>query len=233
MSNKVSKLLKRIKDGDWNYLRKRLLPRGNPILYIGSQLVFELTDTEKFNKLYTLVNKMCDHDIKIVQDKDVPQLCATFPESAELFKRRFAEGHKKCYVSLKNGEMTAHLWVTEPQMEYFNTNSLWKFYSGVTDAIWCFDGYVKPEHRMRGLFPYLMGAIRNDYLTKGYRTQFGETDANNDMSLNTHLKVGYEIIWRITIVSILGLKIYFARNEQSGNKKISFRYALNIKNRVL
>jgi len=232
LSTKYEKIKNRIQNGEFRYLIKRVFPRGNFIFYWGSQLVFKLTDVKKFDQLFSIIKKKCDHDIQIVDHNLLEQLCNDFPQKAEKFKKRIDKGYR-CYVSLSKGKISAYLWVLEPSKNYFDTNSLWKFKPDQSNGIWCFDGFVKPEHRMIGLFPYLMGAIRDEYLNKGYVTQYGETDNNNDMSLNTHLRVGYTIFWRVFLLSIFGLKIYFARNESTGQRKIDFRYAIKIDDLVL
>ena len=232
INSKIQKLRKRIQNGEFRYIFKRVFPRGNPVFYYSVQYVFQLSNKKKFKTLVDAVRKQCDHTPHIVTPDIFEQLCQDFPHKDQKFRKRMANGCR-CYVTMKNDEISAYLWALEPQKDYFDTNSLWRFKPEQMDGNWCFDGFVKPQYRLRGLFPYLMGIMREEYSAKGYSTQYGETDAKNERSLNTHLRVGYEIEWRVLVISILGLKIYFAKNPISGARKINFRYALNIADKEL
>jgi len=226
LRGKIEKLKARLKNREYRYLVKRILPAGNMFLYSGIQLVFRLSDVDRFDQMYKLVKKRCDHEFKIATGETLKLLYDEFPEDAEKFKRRIARGNR-CYVTMKDGEITGHIWALEAT-ERFNTNSLWRLKPDTMDGAWCFDGFVRPEYRMRGLFVYLMGGVRKDLLSQGYVTQYGETDNRNMSSLNTHLRVGYKIFWRVPFISILGLKIYFPRNPETGDRRVDFRYALRI-----
>ena len=224
---KLSNLKQRIRDGELSYYVKRFLPGGNPVLYGGVQLIFRLADVQKFEELFEIVSRRFGHEFKRADETDIEQLCGEFPAEAEVFRRRVRRGNY-CYLSLKGEEITGFLWAREAEGEFFDTNTLWIFRPDQMDGLWGIYAYVKPEYRLQGLFPFLMGSARRDFLPKGYDRMYGETNGGNKASIQTHLSAGYEIVWKVVYVSILGLKLYFARNLTTGRRTFSYSYALRV-----
>jgi len=203
------------------------LPGGNPVLYGGVQLIFRLADLQKFEELHEIVSRRFGHESRRADESDIERLCAEFPDDAEIFRNRVRRGNC-CYLSLKGEEITGFLWAREAEGEYFDTNTLWIFRPDQMDGLWGIYGYVKPRYRLQGLFLFLMGSARKDYQSKGYVRMYGETNGGNKASIQTHLSAGYEIVWKVVYVSILGLKLYLARNPVTGHRTFSFRYALRV-----
>jgi GNAT superfamily N-acetyltransferase len=226
---KLSNLKKRFRNGELGYYVKRLFPGGNMFLYGGVQLVFRLSDLDKFEEIFELVKRRFGHEVRCASSTDIERLCGEFPDSAAIFRTRVRRGNR-CYVSIIDDEIAAFLWAMEPKGNYFDTNTMWVFRPEEMDGVWGTHGYVKPKYRLKGLFPFLMGVARHDYMDKGYVRLYGETHGGNRASIQTHLSAGYEIVWRVVYVSILGLKIYVAKNQKSGRSTLNFRYALRIEN---
>ena len=206
---------------------KRLLPGGNPILYGGVQLIFRLDNLQKFEEINELIARRFGHASRRADDADIERLCEEFPDDADVFRRRVDRGNY-CYLSLKADEVTGFLWAREADGDSFDTNTLWVYRPERIDGLWGIYAYVKPRYRLQGLFPFLMGSARDDHLSKGYTRMYGETNGGNQASIQTHLSAGYEVAWKIVYVSILGLKLYFAKSPATGRRTISFRYALRV-----
>lgn len=223
----LANLKQRIRNRELGYYVKRLLPGGNPILYGGVQLIFRLADLQKFEELNELVARRFGHESRRADESDIERLCTEFPGDAELFRRRVERGNY-CYLSVKGDEVTGFLWAREAESEYFDTNTLWIFRPDRMDGLWGIYAYVKPKYRLQGLFPFLMGSARRDFLPKGFDRMYGETNGGNKASIQTHLSAGYEIVLKVVYVSILGLKLYFARNLTTGRRTFSYRYALRV-----
>lgn len=224
---KLANLRSRIRNRELGYYVKRLFPGGNIFLYGGVQLIFRLADVQKFEELFEIVSRRFGHEFRRADATDIERLCAEFPAEADVFRRRMRRGNC-CYLSLKGEEITGFLWAREAEGECFDTNTLWIFRPDQMDGLWGIYAYVKPKYRLQGLFLFLMGNARRDFLPKGYDRMYGETNGGNKASIQTHLSAGYETVWKVVYVSILGLKLYFARNLKTGRRSFSYRYALRV-----
>lgn len=224
---KLTNLIRRVRRGEWSYYGKRLFPGGNMFLYGGVQLVFRLADLDKFEELYEIVDRRFHHQIRRASADDIERLCAEYPGSEQIFRIRVHRGNR-CYIAVKSEEIVGFVWAAQPMGDHFDTNSLWVFRPDEMDGVWGTHGYVKPKYRLRGLFTFMMGAVLHDYVQEGYKRLYGETNGGNKASLQTHLSAGYEILWRVHYVSILGLKVYFAQNQKTEQWKIDYRFVLNV-----
>jgi len=230
--DRLENLKKRIRNGELGYYVKRLFPGGNMILYGGVQLVFRLSDLDKFEEAYEIVSKRFKHELRQASAQDIERLCEEFPDSEKIFRTRIKRSNI-CFLTMADDKISGFIWAMEPKGDYFDTNTLWIFRPEKIDGVWGTHGYVKPKHRLKGLFPFLMGGIRHEYLKKGYVRIYGETHGGNKASIQSHLSAGYEILWKVIYVSILGLKIYLAKNQLTGQRKVSARYKLRIdENRI-
>ncbi|MEJ2692795.1 MAG: GNAT family N-acetyltransferase [Candidatus Thiodiazotropha sp.] len=228
--NKLNKGWKRLRNGEYRYLGKRIFPGGNIVFYMGRQLIFRLSDMEAFNAQRMKTRSLCkDHTI-ISERIDIEALCNEYPHKAEVFSERVNRGDR-CYVAKSNGVISAYVWLQESK-HYFDTNSLLGFNPGKMDGVWFFDLFVKPEYRRRGLFSLIVSTVYEDYSRKGYKTLYSETYHTNEVSIVSHNRLGCHVICEVKYISVLGLKTYIIDHKEKG-RSIQFRYALNVKKHKL
>lgn len=224
--NKLKKGYIRLRNGEYRYLGKRLFPGGNYVLYMGRQLIFSLSDKEAFNAQYMKTRSLCNHKITVAQSGDINALCIEFPRKEKVFRDRISQGDI-CYLAKSDGVISGYVWVKESK-NFFDTNSLLRFYPGNMDGVWFFDLFVKPEYRRQGLFSTLVSTVYEDYSREGYKTLYSETYHTNEASIISHNRLGCNVICEVQYISIFGFKLYIMDHKKSG-RSIQFRYALNVK----
>lgn len=224
--NRFSKLARRLRDGEFRYLFKRAFPKDNLIFFAGRQLIFCRRDHARLESIYRRVaGRLDDMNVTRVTEELQDTLLATFPDDSEDFRRRFEKG-AHCYAAIYNGEIVAYMWVQQLADEY-DTNSLWRFRPEPPGGYWCFDVYVKPEHRIKGVFVYLSGAAESIYNKDGARPLYAETSYNNYKSINAQTSVGNVRIMTVDFVSILGLRVYTILNHETGKRSFACRFELD------
>lgn len=223
--SRFSKLAQRLRNGEFRYLFKRAFPKDNLIFFAGRQLIFCRRDHARMDNIYRRVAGRLDMTVTPVTEELQDKLFATFPEDAENFKRRFEKG-ANCYAAVYKGEFVAYMWVQQPANEY-DTNSLWRFRPEPPGGNWCFDIYVKPEHRIKGVFAYLSGGAEAIYNKDGARPLYAETSYNNYKSIKAQTSVGNVKIMTVDFVSILGLRVYTILNHETGKRSFSCRFELD------
>jgi hypothetical protein len=69
--------------------------------------------------------------------------------------------------------------------------------------------FIRPEYRMRGLFPHLLAACIT--LRPAGDRFFGHIDVGNDHSFSSHRRLGFTPLLTITCLSIAGTHFFFQR----------------------
>lgn len=226
IDNKARSFLKRLKNREFGYLAKRIFPGGNIVFYMGRQLVFRLYDYNKFKIKYEKSNRNLPHEIMLADKTIIDELCHNFPDNLKKFKNRFERGDK-CYVTRLDKIISGYLWIKESPV-FFDTNSMWQFKPSEMDGAWFFDVFVVPEYRRKGLFSFMLWNVYNEYAQRGHKTLYSETAYSNDISIASHLDLGFYIYRDVRYISMLGLKLYLANEPLNRRTKINCRYILNV-----
>jgi GNAT superfamily N-acetyltransferase len=179
-------------------LSSRYLPAGNPVLYWDRCVIVGLAEPRPpGRRLETPVPASA---------ADIDALCLQRPDRAALIRHRLREG-QRCFVIRDGDRVVARQWLIGDR-ERYDTNSGLRFVPPQRPSLWCHDIFVDPAYRMRGYFVALM----NNALTLGPAGErphlYGEIHFLNEASIRAHLGLGYRIIRTVTIVSLLGWKVY-------------------------
>jgi hypothetical protein len=178
----------------------RVIPSGNPVLYWDRFVIVELADARP-------PRRRVEQTPVLATPADVEALCRQRPDRAELYRRRLSEGQRCQVIHDADGNISARGWVIGDQPSYVS-NSGFSFVTPARPALWCHDIFVAPEARMRGHFV----ALILNALTLGPGGQrprlYGEIHFLNEPSIRAHLNLGYRIIRTVTVLSLLGLKVY-------------------------
>lgn len=222
---RVGKLLERVRKRQFRYLFKRVVPRDNPVFFAGRQLIFSMQDRTKAREVYQRAARLVKYEVVPAVGAHRQSLLDAFQEHAPVFSRRFDEG-ASCYLALAKGNVAGYVWIQPVATEYA-TNSLLPFRPEPPGGYWYFDLFVKPEYRMKGVFPYLVGTLEKVHDEADPRPLYGETSYNNHASLRAHQSIGYRQIRTVDFVSLLGLRLYSIRDHDTGRRSVRFRFALN------
>jgi hypothetical protein len=76
-------------------------------------------------------------------------------------------------------------------------------------AVYLGNCFIRPEYRLRGLFPHLLAACV-ELRPPGTRV-FGHIDVGNDHSFSSHLRLGFKPLLTITCLSIGRTRFFFQR----------------------
>ena len=83
-------------------------------------------------------------------------------------------------------------------------------------AVYLGNCFIRPEYRLRGLFPHLLAACVAR-APAGARV-FGHIDVGNDHSLSSHLRLGFTPLMTITCLSIGRARFFFQRPYGAGRR---------------
>lgn len=219
----ISKLLERLRKRQFRWLFKRLIPRDNPVFFAGRQLIFGMADRRKLREIHRRAARLVSYDVVPATGPHRQRLLAAFPEHALRFSRRFEQG-ASCHIALAKGEVAGYVWI-QPDAPEYATNSLLPFEPEPPGGYWYFDAFVKPQYRMKGVFPCLIGALAEQHAEP--RPLYGETAYNNLPSIRAHLSLGYSQIRTVDFVCVLGLRLYLIRDHETGRLRFRSRFELN------
>jgi hypothetical protein len=85
-------------------------------------------------------------------------------------------------------------------------------------AVYLGNCFIRPEYRMRGLFPHLLAACMALH-APGTRF-FGHVDVGNDHSFSSHLRLGFEPLLTVTCLSV-GARVRFFFQRPYGTHRRS------------
>jgi len=188
-------------------ISSRFLPAGNPFLYWDRFVIVGLAPGHVHPSARRL-----DRVPVPASAGDLEALRRARPDRAALIQRRLDQG-QRCYVIREGGEIAARQWVVGDQPVY-DTNSGLRFAPPARPALWCHDILVAPAFRMRGFFLSLMqNAVK---LGPDGRAShlYGEIHFLNHASLRAHLRFGYRVIQTVTVLSVLGWKVYRIEDDR-------------------
>jgi GNAT superfamily N-acetyltransferase len=200
-------------------ITSRCLPAGNPVLYWDRCVIVGLAEPRA-------PSRRIDCQPVAAGPDDIEALCRQRPDRAALIRHRVAEG-QRCYVVHENGKIVARQWLVGDRPAY-DTNSGLRFVPPARPALWCHDIFVDPACRMRGYFVALM----RNALTLGSDGRrpylYGEIHFLNEASIRAHLGLGYRILRTVTVLSVLGAKVYRLEDDE-GRISYEARHAWRVR----
>ena len=198
----------------------RFLPAGNPVLYWDRFVIVGLAPGHAHPSA-----KRLERVPVPASAGDLEALRRARPERADLIQRRLDQG-QRCYVIREGGEIAARQWMVGDRAIY-DTNSGLRFVPPARPALWCHDIFVAPAFRMRGFFLSLMqNALAMGPDGKASHL-YGEIHFLNHASVRAHLRFGYRVIQTVTVVSVLGWKV-FRIEDDHGHARLHTQHAWRV-----
>lgn len=208
--------------GDYRELLTRLtehvLPAGNPVAYWDKFVIGALRRPP--HRPYDMGAAPT-----LAKARDIDQLCEQVPDRAPLFRRRF-DGGQHCLIINDGSSIVARAWLIADRSCHIS-NSGFRFVPPLRPALWWHDVFVDPEHRRRGYFAAL---VASGWELAGTATSphiYCEIHHQNERSIQAHRRCGFQLLQRITVASVFGLKVYSVATED-GTDSLSIRYALRV-----
>lgn len=151
----------------------------------------------------------CDGGVEVhaAGPDDVEELAKCMAKRGK-FRKRFMQGDY-CLLARVDGGAAGYMW--------FCTNA-----SHVEEkcgyelriphgAVYCYDEYVRPEYRKRGVFKHMYGKLAAWMRERRKNAVISMIAHGNEVSRNIHMKVGFRPVRRILYLRIFGLRIFRER----------------------
>lgn len=122
------------------------------------------------------------------------------------FMRRFGKNHF-CIAAEIGARMVGYYWCHLGPLHYEPDLKYW-FRAG-TRAVWCYDAYVDPLYRRKGIWKGIQTGIIS-FLGDSHDF-WAIVDYTNSPSLKAHLKYGFRIAQQSIHVFIMGVRFVFQK----------------------
>jgi hypothetical protein len=141
-----------------------------------------------------------------VQDLDELAKCQNTPDA---FLSRFRSNHY-CVVAVLDGQVVGYEWFCD------NPSCVEARYSLEiaipSDAIYAYDGFILPEHRLGGIWVKFQSAYLRELMLKRHRQRIVTIiDYGNSLSMNTHLRFGFKPVRKVFVIKVFGKSFFFRR----------------------
>jgi hypothetical protein len=179
---------------------------GNVLMKAQSLRLPSILDAvAKRYQLETVTAGMLDDIVACSREDDRPILKPLF--------RRHLEQNARGIAIRDQGKVAAYAWAFERTYDLMFTNGGRLLLELPPDVLILGSGYVEPSYRMRGLFPLL---IRESALAFGPGRQcWSSTDIWNEVSLASHMRLGFARVAAVACNTLLGVTWFNCRNEGS------------------
>jgi hypothetical protein len=216
---KVKKAYKFVKEGKYLELiiivSRNIFPIHNYFFY--------------WNKFYIL--KFCnfrkspvsiEQEVILASEEDIWKMISKYPGKRGEMLQRWRHG-QRCLIIKKGGEVVAYTWLIFNQCKFI-TNSSWVFKTESVGGVWNDDTYIDKKYRLTGCFYALMHKVFLICEVQNIPI-YSEIHFLNDLSLRSCRRIGWKVIRSIVYFSILGLKVFFIRDEKN-RVRMEFKYLL-------
>lgn len=128
----------------------------------------------------------------------------------EIFRRRFSEGDH-CAAAVRNEKIIGYEWYTctSPHQE----QRYGYIIQVPPEAIYAYDAFIAPGYRISGIWVKLKKHVGEHMRRLGKRRIITLIDADNTLSLNTHLRFGFTVFKSVALVKVAG-KMYFREKKR-------------------
>lgn len=194
---KLKELLRKKKYEElFSIVLKNLIPRR--FFRFNDIRVFRLDDFSKLKELKTKINIISADEAHI--DK-----LMEYDLSDELVRDRF---NRKdfCHLAIVDDKIVGMIWfslrrdfLNEFQYSHLKSN----------DAVWLYSAYVEPRYRMRGVYLHLMNDAKLVAEKNGLRALEAHIDFDNQISISSHLRLGFAVLKRIVALQFLWFSLEF------------------------
>ena len=131
------------------------------------------------------------------------------------FRRRFGQGDH-CIKAKIGDEVAGYLWFSAGGS---HVEELYGYEIKIPDgAVYCYDEYVSPEHRQKGIFKQLCRELAGWMRRNNRRTILVLVASGNELSRKVHTKMGFRPVKRIFLVRVPGFA-YTGEREIGGPLK--------------
>ncbi len=144
------------------------------------------------------------------------KMLASIYRNETVLEKRF-NNNVGCYVAEIDDTIAGIVWLKFE--ENYRTNCEYAFTPKKKYA-WVYDEYVVPKYRLRGVFQKMLIESLKIVKSRSYEGYCGEIHYENTLSLNSHRRLGFNILEEISYVNFLGLFVYYIKNHETKTSRI-------------
>lgn len=146
--------------------------------------------------------------LRLATKEDIPKLCL-LENKPELFARWLDRG-EHCVVALAGDEIVGFAWFSSAE---FHIEDRSRFRLPIpADAIYGFNGFIKEDYRLRGIWVEFQMFFKQWMDTAGKTRIMTMVDFGNDLSIKTHVRFGYKITQDTLGLAVLGRRWFWKRS---------------------
>ncbi|MDZ7336512.1 MAG: hypothetical protein ONB32_15280 [candidate division KSB1 bacterium] len=142
---------------------------------------------------------------------DLPRIKKIVDRGDE-FQQRMTKGDI-CFIAESNDDIVGMEWLeiadrhVEGRIKYI--------FDLPPNSCWLYDGFIEKSSRFKGVWINIMGEIADFSRRKSIARAYCYISSINNISLNTHLRYGFQIIGVIIYVKILGINFHLIKCKNS------------------
>ncbi|HEY2946043.1 MAG TPA: hypothetical protein VGN09_26665 [Vicinamibacteria bacterium] len=131
------------------------------------------------------------------------------------FRKRF-ESNDHCAVAVLDGRVVGYQWFCSRSV-YVEERYSYEI-EVPPDAIYEYDIFIRPEHRLAGLWFKFHCVYLNELMQALQRQRIiGMVDYGNRLSMNTHLRFGFRLVRAVVVMKLFG-KAFVLRRTGDGER---------------
>lgn len=161
-----------------------------------------------------------DCEIRSATLKDLPGITAC-QRTPETFLKRF-ESKDRCAVAVIGGRIVGYEWFCD-KPSHMEERYAYKV-EIPPQAIYTYDAFILPEHRLSGIWVKFKNAYLRELMEKlGKRKIITMIDRGNHLSMNTHLRFGFQPVRVVFVFKLLGKAFFVSRNTKDQGRSFPLR----------
>lgn len=168
-----------------------------------------------------------DCEVRSATLKDLAGLteCQRTPEA---FLKRF-ESKDHCAVAVIDGRIVGYEWFCD---KHSHLEERCAYNVEISpEAIYAYDAFILPEHRLSGIWVKFKTAYLRELMEKlRKRKIITMIDRGNHLSMNTHLRFGFQPARVVFVLKLLGKSFFLSRDTQNKGHyfplRVSFAHTL-------
>jgi hypothetical protein len=147
------------------------------------------------------------------QDLEGMANCQNTPDA---FLDRF-NSNDDCVVAVADDHIVGYEWFSDKPF-YVEERYSYKILIP-PDAIYAYDAFVLPEHRLGGIWLKFMSVYLRELMYAQRRKRIiTMVDYGNRISMSTHLRFGFKVFLRVFVIRVFGKSIFLTRTIR-GDKR--------------
>ncbi|MGC2456582.1 MAG: hypothetical protein WA435_01120 [Gallionellaceae bacterium] len=192
-------------------------------LFLKQVIIYKYYITKQSVTSSLLISSGKGKNIEVSEIGSRDPICSQLDRPSKVIQARFNQGGH-CYAAFRKGEIAGYLWLNFGKYQEDEVRCTFVL-SPFNKSAWDYDVYVFPKHRFSFAFPRLWEYANEVMTARGIQNTYSRIAYYNIASLNSHKKLGSQIIGSIYFLQFFHMQlslsfsfrpaITFSRNRQT------------------